>query len=797
MSVRRCVRHEVPMSDAAAGKAFLVRLALFVFMAILFSSMASRASAAEAIVAEVVLNQERKGAFIVYLGDDGDVLVKPADLMSMGFREPSGHRVLMGGEEHLSLRSMQSVSFAFVERTLTLEIIAAPDLLPVRSISFGAERNPRVIYPRETSAFLNYRFDYFSMDPAVARTFAAAAELGVRTSDYLFLSDGIYSETAMERRFVRLMSSVTYDRPRAMDRVIAGDLIASSGDLGTVLNLGGVSYSRVYGMNPSFVRYPTIDYSGLVSLPSDMEVYLNGARVRTEKLRPGEFEIIDLTAQSGAGNLEILIRDPFGREQRFSHPYYMTEVLLKEGLHDFSYGAGFFRRNFGVKNDDYGPLAAAGFHRYGITDALTIGIRGDGGDGTFSLGPQVVWRAGAAGVVSSSLSRSFDTDGKEGTAGSLGYGYRSGSYSGRLLARGFTEHYQNVGVVPPAEKTRLEAGAGIGYSTRQFGSLSVDAAVVKKHAGLDRETEAITYSRNIARNASMYATLRRIEEGNSPSYEFFLGFTLYPAKEYTVASNYQRYEGGQRGSVQVQKSQPSGEGAGYRAQYEYADDQERITTASASMQYNAPYGIYRGDYTGRNGDSGNSSTYALSAAGAAVYADGSIGFVRPVHDGFALVRAGGLQGVRVYHNNQEVGRTDASGKAFIPNLGSYYENQISISDKDIPIDYYMPEVRRFVSPPLRGAAVLAFEVRKIQAVTGTLSLRRGKKAVPVEFHEVTMVIGEEERSFPTGRGGEFFVEDVPAGRHRVSVVIDGEQHAFDLDVPKSDEMIIDLGGILL
>ena len=61
----------------------------------------------------------------------------------------------------------------------------------------------------------------------------------------------------------------------------------------------------------------------------------------------------------------------------------------------------------------------------------------------------------------------------------------------------------------------------------------------------------------------------------------------------------------------------------------------------------------------------------LSAAGGIVYVGGRVGFSRPVTDSFGLVRVDRLEGVRVSLNNQEIGRTDASGEVFLPNLGSY------------------------------------------------------------------------------------------------------------------------------
>ena len=84
---------------------------------------------------------------------------------------------------------------------------------------------------------------------------------------------------------------MTRDWRDTLQRLVLGDLSASSGDLGSGVNLGGVGFSKVYQIDPYFLRYPLATVSGMVSLPSTAEVYLGGTRIRTEKLSPGSFQL--------------------------------------------------------------------------------------------------------------------------------------------------------------------------------------------------------------------------------------------------------------------------------------------------------------------------------------------------------------------------------------------------------------------------------------------------------------------------------------------------------------------------
>jgi outer membrane usher protein FimD/PapC len=171
------------------------------------------------------------------------------------------------------------------------------------------------------------------------------------------------------------------------------------------------------------------------------------------------------------------------------------------------------------------------------------------------------------------------------------------------------------------------------------------------------------------------------------------------------------------------------------------------------------------------------------------------GISRPISDSFGLVSAGGVEGIRVFQNNQEMGRTDAKGRLFLPSLGSYFENQVSIADKDVPIDYSIREVRKVVSPPLRSGSLIPFEVKRLQAVTGKLWLSVDGKRKPAEYLEVRVTRDGREVVFPTGRGGEFYLEDLPPGVHPGFVESGGKRFRFELIVPESKDMIIDLGGL--
>jgi outer membrane usher protein len=188
--------------------------------------------------------------------------------------------------------------------------------------------------------------------------------------------------------------------------------------------------------------------------------------------------------------------------------------------------------------------------------------------------------------------------------------------------------------------------------------------------------------------------------------------------------------------------------------------------------------------------------YSLTAAGGITFIKDSLNFTRPIQDSFAVVKVGELKGVRVYLNNQEIGRTSESGKVLIPNIGSYYENQVSISDKDIPIEYQISEVLRYVSPPLRSGSYIEFGVTKMQSFFGTLKTKMDQEIKPLEYIEFKLLVEGKELLSPTGKGGELYLENIKPGKYRGEFKYLDKDYSFDIIIPKSDDIIVDLGEII-
>ena len=155
-----------------------------------------------------------------------------------------------------------------------------------------------------------------------------------------------------------------------------------------------------------------------------------------------------------------------------------------------------------------------------------------------------------------------------------------------------------------------------------------------------------------------------------------------------------------------------------------------------------------------------------------------------------------LADVRVYENSQLVGRSNAQGQLVLPNIQSYINNAISLNDKDIPIEYAVERLQRSLSPAARSGVVLVFPVVKVQSIVGALMVRQGGIVKPLEHRTFTLPNAVAAEKILTAKGGEFYLENLPVGTHRASIMLDGRECLFDLTVPKSDASIVNLEKVL-
>lgn len=745
--------------------------------------------AAENAIMKVIVNQEEKGDVFLLVTPTGDVLLSPDDLKELGFSEaPTGIR--MEQDSYVSLASLApGVRFSIDEKTSSLHIVADPRLLKKTLIDFAYRQPRNAAYIQDSAGFLNYGFYWSGSDNSDDSSFTAPLELGINVDGVFGYSSFSYARTPMEETFVRLFSHVTMDSPENNRRLVLGDFAAAAGPLGGAGIFGGVSVSRNFSTTPYFLPFPGLNASGILHAPAEAQIYINDAFVRSERLSPGEFELLNLSTVANVGDMTLVIRDASGREQKIVQPFHIATSLLKPGLQDYSYNFGYRRVGLGQDSSVYEDPAFLATHRVGITQSLTAGLGAEADHDIFSIGPSTTFLLPWASQIDAAFAFSSER-GNQGLGGFLNYAYVGRKFSAGGSIRSLSRDYSNLALQNIFDKPKLHKTASAAFSHGPVGTVSLSFSQTETQAGRKNQAATVYYSRTLSKNIFSYLSLNQ-SRAEQTSHGIFAGLNFNLDQRRNATVSYQSQDRVGVSTLALQQSPASEIGPGYRLYASRRQDDSQNVDGGGSFQYKGRHGLYSAAY--RQGAGRNS--YLLGTAGGIAVIDRAAYFTRPISDGFALVSVENLEGVKVYRSNQWVGTTDARGTVLVPNLISYYDNKISIDDRDIPIDYTVPQVERYVTLPYRGGGIVKFAATKLKSFSGRFFFMAKGRKQSADFAGLEIKIGEKTIETVVGRGGEFYLENLPAGRFPARAFLNGKECAFDLTIPDSDASTIDLGEL--
>ena len=733
------------------------------------------AATPERVVVPVSVDEVDRGTWLV-LVVDGDVLTRVEDLESAQLHGFNGRREYYDGEEFVHLASIApALGIELDPDALTLKLTVPPSYFASTNVSLANGPPAGITYSKDPSAFFNYAFSGGSF-----HAIEGFAEAGVSVGgNFLYSSVSRSSEGDV----VRGLTNFTIDDRRHLRRWVVGDTYASVGGLGGALFLGGVSVSRDFSLNPYYDRYPTLAFTGALTTPSRVDVYVNGAIVRTEQLPPGQFDLSNLSVPTGSGVAEVVIRDAFGQERSISHPFYASSAVLARGVQEYTYNLGYRRNELGTSGTSYEKLSFLGQHRAGVTDAFTMGFRLEGDRDRVSGGPGFAFRL-KAGEIDAELGLS-SAHGSPGYAGSAAYRYNGRPVNFGIFVAGQSPRYANLSLDALQDRSQFAAGEFVGVQFGRRVGVTAQYTAFDMRDGPTRRLTSLLGSVSLKQNANLVVSASSSRAGSVTNHQVFVGVSFFFKAGITLSANYQRDAGLGTGSIDVQKPLPVGTGYGFRVAGA-AGDAGRTT--NGSFQYQGPYGRYEATYVEVDGQAASN----VSVSGGFVAIGGTVVPTRAVGQSFALIRVPGVKGVAGMASNQEVGVTSGRGNLLVPNLLPYYGNIVSIADADLPLDYDIDGTEKLVAPPYRGGAVVTFPVKRVQSVSGSVVLSlNGDDLIPA-FGSLEVKAGGDTLESPLGEGGEFYFENLPAGQLEATIAYKGIACSFTLDVPKSDQPIVRL-----
>lgn len=743
----------------------------------------------EVLLLDVRINSQRLSDVVRAEQLPGGSLLLPADAWLEARLAPGEARTMSDGTPAYALDAVAGATYSVNRQNLSLEINAPATAFIGSSLGLQGQRTAAPPRP-DPGVILNY-------DASVQRA-AGGAVTGGATLEAIafsklgnFVSSALVRDDGTQRSVERLDSFWRYDMPERLETIVVGDTVGVGGGWSRPARYGGFRYGRDFGQAPGFVTLPQLSLNGSAALPSTVEVLVNNARRISQPVQPGPFELNNVPLVTGAGQLNLVVRDLLGRETVVQQSYYASPRLLAPGLTDFSIEGGKLRSGYG-QNSQYGDAFGAVTWRQGLSNSLTGEARVEVQADRKAAGVELAGLLGTWGVGRVALAASSgNTQGEQEQGQMLQLGIeRSTPQGGGALqyeraSQGFAPFGEGRGVGVAALRSRERLLATLGGTL--WGSVSggVNYVGQSQWNGDSVKSVGLSVSTPLWNKASLSLSVNRRIDGDH-AWRAGLVVSMPLDDGIYTSARLDKSSGGKTvGAVSAARNAPAGPGLGWRVE----GSSEESQRARGGLQYNTSQAEFALDAA-----SDASGKVALRGG-----ARGTLGMLagvpfasRPVGQGsFAVVEVEGMAGVPVKRSHQVVAETDANGRAFVPGLLPWQKNQIEIDPVDLPLDTEVGETVQQVTPYARSGSVVKFAVRRTRQALVVLQQPDGT-AVPVGA-KVTLLPGGTE--FMTGRRGEVWLTDLAAGQQRLRVSWPGGGCELELPVPADSNAPSKIGPI--
>jgi outer membrane usher protein len=682
-----------------------------------------------------------RGSQLIALFKDasGHVYVRAEQLRAWRIKTPGLPSILCEGTRYYLVNGVPGARVQVDAPTQELQLdVPAAELEPTR-ISYAP-----VPIGDEVVSGNGFYFNYEVSGQAVAGdTSIVGVFEGVLFTHHGTGSSGFVGRWSKGKaELIRTETNWTIDDPKNMRSLRLGDSVSQGGVGGRPVRFAGIQIARNFGVQPGFVTVPLPSIRGSAQLPSTADLYVNDILVHSSDLKPGPFDITDVPIVTGSGDVRLVVRDMLGRQQLVSQPYYSSLSQLRAGLDDYSYEAGFLRRYFGARSNDYGSLFVSGTHRYGFTNWLTAEAHVEASIDVqaASVGGSVV--VPGVGHLEGSVAASNSGRGS-GVAGTLTFDRRTHGLSLGAHAEISSENYTTLGASPDSRPPSmiLEAFAGVPFHGGAFGlSYLLRNGRTEPDAGF----ASANLSLRLGRIGSLNLAARTSISG--PANDEGELILIVPLGRRTTSSVGVTFDDGFASlNALLQRSPPVGDGIGYR----FSASSGRLQQFQGQVTLRTDFGDYDALLTWTDGKTGA----RLSTAGSVGLLGGKAFVSRHVDQSFAEVRVGDYPNVRVYADNQLIGRTGTGGTLIVPNLRPYDRNRIRIEANDLPLDAELAGEEQTVRPGARQGVVVDFKAQPSRSALIHVRLEDGR-LLPVGSSVKLQGRGDEFVSAP---GGEVYI----------------------------------------
>jgi outer membrane usher protein len=698
---------------------------------------------------EVVLNQQQTNKLTHFTQRNGKLWASDAALRDLGFVLPTGT------PDPVRVDSLPGVTVDYDSSRQSVSIMAPLKLLDFKTTLLNAPENAVPKATVSPGLLLNYDL-YGTAGEQNADSLSAFTELRA------FGSVGIFDNTSLSQVYrasdgdwqsqsVRLDTNWRRSWPDSMLTLTVGDTVTGALPWTRPTRIAGLQLGRNFSLQPYRITTPVPAFFGQATLPSAVDLYVNGIKQYTGQVPPGPYQLSSVPTITGSGTAQVVLTDAFGRSTTVAFPFYTTNQLLRKGLLDGSAELGVVRENYGLTSFDYGhDPVASGTLRYGVNDSLTLQGHAEAGTGVINAGAGGAWLIGQEGVLNGSLARSAGSAGS-GTQVGIGYNWQKGPFNISLDSLRTYGSYRDIasgyGTPPPDISER----ALVGFTTPHTGSFSVSYLRLRYPGQDDSRYASAFWSRSFGRNALVSFSVNQ-DLNNHSDRSVFFGLTLFLNGNLSVSTAAQHDQSGTTFTLDANRPVPANNGFGWRVQARQGDDSDG---GLAEIGYRNRYN----DLTAGVNAFGSSRYAYGDASGSLTFMDGHLFAARRIDDAFAVVSTDGVPNVPIKLENRVIGHTDSDGMLLVTPLNAWQRNQLAIDPMQLPADVRIGHVKTIATPMDHAGTLVKFGITPMRAASIVLVDTAGK---PLPLGSHVHIAGQPDHGAIVGYDGAVYLDTLEA-----------------------------------
>ncbi|CAB3726730.1 fimbria/pilus outer membrane usher protein [Achromobacter kerstersii] len=714
---------------------------------------------------ELVVNQRASGRVVPVQAMAGRFKVNAADLRHAGLpaAEPDG----------VWLDTMTGMTVHYDSGQQRLLLTVPPQWLPDQQLGETAVF-ARQIARSSAGGLLNYQI-YSSMPNEGGGYTTAWNEARVFGTWGVLRNTGIYrwphgAGRNATRGYQRYDTQWRYSDEGHAVTYEVGDLISNSLAWNRPARMAGVQVSRDFSVRPDVITYPLPQFSGEASVPTTVDLFIDGYRNSTTDVAPGPFTLTNVPFINGAGQAVVVTTDALGRQVSATVPFYVSSELLNPGMSDYSLAMGSLRQDYGSRSLAYAGWAGSGSLRYGLTRGLTLETHAEGAGQMRAAGLGAVFTVGNAGTFNAARSASV-ARGAAGHQTTVGYQYANRGFSMGVQHIQRTPDYADLSSLDRRYRTgrrsmQANASASMGWG----GSLGAAYFDVRDQRSQRTRLLNLSWSKPLWGNSSMWVSSNRQVGGDG--WSVLMQLLIPIGSRDTLSGGVERAADGRMTRRLDYQRSVAGDG-GFGWDLAYGDAGQAGSYRQAGLAWRGEAAQVEGGVYGQKGQ----DTRWASANGSLVFMDGALMAANGIQDAFVLVSTDGVADVPVRYENQVVGRTNRNGHLLMPWAISYYSGKYEVDTLDLPSNYRTDVVEQRVAVRAGSGYLLEFPIARVGAASIVLHDASG---APIAIG--ARVSGEDGQTGVVGWDGIVYLEQLQA-RNTLRVAPPGGEAcrvAFDL-----------------